>query len=124
MNKQKTRPGWITVEFIVSLMLVWMILAVLATAMNTSRKFTHYHHANAQCLAAARSQLSSLTATGEPISDTDIERLWKGVTVTVQQTQGTDQWTGLELLKVTAAKKFKTKNITVELTKYIDPKVK
>ena len=71
-------------------------------------------------LAAARSQMSSITATGAPISDTDISRLWTDVSVTVEQTDATGNWDGHKLLKVTAARKLKNRMVRIELKKYIN----
>jgi len=119
MNKYKTRPGWIASEFIISLLLLWMILGVLAALLNANSKYNSLQLTRQQCLAAARSQMSSLIATGTAISDADISRLWEGVTVKVDQTEGTDQWKGLKLIKVTADKKIKKRQVKIELKKYI-----
>jgi hypothetical protein len=119
MNKRKTRPGWISTEFVVSLLLLWMILGVLATMLSANRKYNRLQLTRQQCLAAARSQMSSLTATAAPISDADISRLWNGVTVKVEKSDGTDQWAGLKLLKVTASSKIKKRPVKIELKKYV-----
>lgn len=119
MNKRKTRPGWITTEFVVSLLLLWMILGVLAALLNANSKYNRLQLTRQQCLAAARSQMSSLIATDTPISDADISRLWQGVTVKVDQSEGTDQWTGLRLIEVTASRKIKKRLVKIELKKYV-----
>ena len=54
---------------------------------------------------------ASLTATGTPISDADISRLWKDVTVTVEESDGSGQWTGLKLLNVTATSAAKKRQV-------------
>jgi hypothetical protein len=120
MNKRKTRPGWITTDFVVSLLLLWMLLGVLAAALNANKKYNHLQLTRQQCLAAARSQMSSIAATGAPISDADISRLWKDVSVTVEQTDAAGNWDGLKLLKVTATRKLKNKMVKIELKKYIN----
>lgn len=119
MNRCKTKPGWISTDFLVSMVLLWMILGVLATAMNATGKYNRLQLVRQQCLAAAQSQMSSLIATGETISDEDISRLWEDVTVTVDKGDGKGQWQGLEMLKVTASSVVKRRQVEVELKKYI-----
>jgi len=120
MNKYKTKPGFIATEFVISLLLLWMIIGVLASMLNVNRKYNRLQLTRQQCLAAARSQMSSLTATGTELTDADISRLWEGVTVKVEQTEGTDQWAGLKLLKVTASSKKNKRLVKIELKKYIN----
>ncbi|MBW8015013.1 MAG: hypothetical protein FVQ82_02425 [Planctomycetes bacterium] len=119
MNKRKTRPGWISTEFAVSMLLLWMILGVLAAMLNVNRKYNRLQLTRQQCLAAARSQMSSLTATGASISDADISRLWKNISVTVEESEGSGQWDGLKLLEVTASRKLKKRLVRIELKKYV-----
>jgi len=120
MNKRKTRPGWITTDFVVSLLLLWMLLGVLAAALNANRKYNRLQLTRQQCLAAARSQMSSIAATGAPISDADISRLWKDVSITVEQSDATGNWDGLKLLKVTATRKLKNRQVKIKLKKYVN----
>jgi hypothetical protein len=119
MNKRKTRPGWTSADFLVSLILLWMILGVLAAALNANSKHNRLQLSRQQCLAAARSQMSSLTATGALISDADVSRLWKDVTVTVEESDGSGQWAGLKLLNVTATSAAKKRQVKIQLKKYI-----
>lgn len=119
MTKRKTKPGWISTDLIVSLLLLWMILGVLAVSMNATGKYNRLQLVRQQCLAAAQSQMSSVTATGTEISDEDISRLWKDVKVAVEQADGQGQWKGLKQLKVTASSMLKDRQVKVELKKYV-----
>ncbi len=53
-------------------------------------------------MAAAEAQLDSLTATGRPIDDTQLKRLWPDVEVVTDRTPGVAPWDGLELVRIAA----------------------
>ncbi len=119
MIKRKTKPGWISTDLIVSMILLWMLLTLLAVSLNATGKYNRLQLVRGQCLAAAESQMSSVTATGEVISDEDISRLWENVKVAVEKTDGKGQWQGLQQIKVTASRMLKKRQVKVELKKYV-----
>ena len=61
----------------------------------------------------------SIPATGQPIPDQDFTRLWPGLSVSIQETPGEDQWQGLTLVKVAASDKSRRRKVEIQLARYI-----
>ena len=96
------RQGFIMADFLTSAALLGLIIVVLSAAMGSFSRFNHYQWARQRCLSAAMAQLDDITATGSIIETSELERLWPGVTVSVDRSPGTGPWAGLELVRVTA----------------------
>jgi type II secretory pathway pseudopilin PulG len=120
MSYRKRQYGgfWLT-ETIVALTVLATLLAGLAFSLNGLAKFNHYQLLRQQCIAAAQAQLDSLTATGKSIPDEDFSRLWPELKVSINETTGTDQWQGMELVEVTASGKTFRKQVQIRLSRYI-----
>jgi type II secretory pathway pseudopilin PulG len=93
-----------------------MLVLISATAGNNRRL-----HATQRCLAAAQAQLDSLAATGAPLADADVARLWPGVRVTADESAGEGDWASLRLLSVTAATEIDSRPVRVTLRRYVSP---
>ncbi len=107
--------GIFLADFLVSVALLGLIIAILAASMNGFSKFNQYQWARQRCIAAATAQLDSITATGSPIGEQELQRLWPYVSVTVNRSAADKPWAGLELVQVTAA----TEKVTVRLVRYL-----
>jgi len=109
--------GFFLADFLTSIVLLGLIIMILAASMNGFSKFNQYQWARQRCLAAATAQLDSITATGSPIEEQELQRLWPHVNVTVDRSAANGPWAGLELVQVTAA----AREVKVRLVRYIQP---
>ena len=121
MNRKKY-SGYLLTEMIVGLTVLITILACIAMVMKTFKDLNQYQLTRQRCISAAQGQLDSIAVTGKPISDEEIKRLWPKMKIEIEQTDGTGQWEGLELVKVKATSKDMRKEISVELARYFSPK--
>ena len=82
-TQQKTgKPGgWLLTEMLVAIAIFAALIATLAVAQRSSAKLNKRLLAHQRCLAAAQAQLDSIAATGLPISDENLQRLWPGIEV-------------------------------------------
>ncbi len=108
-------------EIIVAIALLGLIISSLAVSLRGFARFNRYQLVTQQCIAAAQAQLDSITATGKPIAGEDLQRLWPGLTITVNESPGAGQWRGLTLAEATAAGKAYSKEVKVSLRRYITP---
>ena len=111
--------GFLLVEMTVGLTVLAMLLAGVAFSMNGMAKFNRYQLVRQQCIAAAQAQLDSLTATGKPIPNEDFRRIWPQISVSIEKSDGDDQWQGMELVNVTASGKSFRKEVEIRLARYI-----
>ncbi len=116
--KHMRYKGLFLADFLTSIALLGVILTILALSMNGFSKFNRYQWARQRCIAAATAQLDSITATGSPIEEQELQRLWPSMSVTVDRSAASGPWAGLELVQVTAA----TREVKVRLVRYIQPR--
>ena len=122
MSKRKSKTdGFLVTETIIAIVLLGLILAGLGVSTTGLTRFNRYQWARQQCTAAAQAQLDSLTATGRPLNDQALARLWPDVTLTADLTPGEGQWDGLELLEVSATTDTHPRQATVRLGRYVRP---
>lgn len=107
--------GFFLADFLTSVALLGVIITLLAASMSAFSKFNQYQWARQRCISAATAQLDSITATGSPIDEQQLQRLWPQVSVAVQRSPGGGRWDGLELVQVTAA----TGEVKIRLVRYI-----
>ncbi|MHC4541859.1 MAG: type IV pilus modification PilV family protein [Planctomycetota bacterium] len=120
-GKNEKSKGFILTEIIVALAVLGMVLAGLAMSLHGFAKFNRYQLIRQRCIAAAQAQLDSIAATGRPIGDEDLSRLWPGLTVSVKQSPGEGQWGELEFVEVTASGKSYRKDVNIKLSRYMRP---
>jgi type II secretory pathway pseudopilin PulG len=124
MSRKKRRyGGFLLVEMTVGLTVLAMLLAGVAFSMNGMAKFNRYQLVRQQCIAAAQAELDSLTATGKPIPDEDFRRMWPQISVSIEKSDGDDQWQGLELVNVSTSGKSFRKEVKIQLSRYISRNV-
>ena len=120
MSRKKRRSGgFIFAEITVSLTVMAMLLAGLALSLNGIAKFNRYQLVRLQCIAVAQAELDSITATGKPIPDEDVRRIWPQISVSIEKSAGDDQWQGMELVNVTASGRNFRKEVIIELSRYV-----
>jgi type II secretory pathway pseudopilin PulG len=120
MAAEKTRHrGILTTEMVISLTALSILTAGLALSLYGFSRFNRYQLVRQRCTAAAQAQLDSLTVTGQPISDNDFTRLWPGLGVAIEKSEGTGQWQGMLLVQVTTTGKGLRKEVKVKMSRYI-----
>lgn len=116
---QKRHRGLTFTELTVALMVLGIILSCLAISLRVFSEFNKYLLIKQHCIYAASAVLDGATAAAEKINAEDMQRLWPDVIIATETTDGTGQWEGLKLLRVTAVGKMPHKKIKVELSRYI-----
>jgi hypothetical protein len=111
--------GFLLTEIIVALTVLATLLAGMAFSLNGLAKFNRYQLIRQQCIAAAQAELDCLTSTGKPIKDEDFSRIWPGLSVSIEKSDGQGQWQGIQLVKVRTNGKYLRKHVTVELSRYV-----
>ena len=115
------RGGWIMVETVVALTILVMLLASLSLAEQTARRFNAIQLARQRCTAAGQAELDSIAATGEPIAEAELARLWPGIRAEIARSPGRGEWAALTRVKVTAEAVADGRQVKVELARYVAP---
>ncbi len=118
-RRGSSRSGWILIELVVAVGILAIVLTALAQIQYQLTKLNALQWTRTRCVTAGQGQLDSIAATGSPIAEDEVERLWPGITVQVQRSPGQGDWQGLTLLSVTASGQTKGKEVKVELARYI-----
>lgn len=105
-------------EVIVGAILLGLAITGLAVSLQGFSMMNRYQWTRQRCVAAAEAQLDSLAATGTPIEESEIKRLWPEAKVAVDRSAGQGSWDGLELVRVTATGKAGARAVTVRLERY------
>ena len=119
VERMRRTNGFLMTELIVALSLLGLIFAGFAVSTHGFGAFNRYQWARQRCVAAAQAQLESLAIHGDPIADRECERLWPGVSLSVRREAGTDQWAGLQWIRVTATAPAGPRSVVVELARYV-----
>jgi hypothetical protein len=114
--------GLMMVELIVSFAVLGMIMIAFAISLDGFRRLNYYHFTKQRCVSAAQATLDSIAITGTPIDKADVVRLWPGINIKIEESDGTGQWKGFKLVTVSAHKNVRNKKISVRLSRYIPAK--
>lgn len=117
--KYKKYRGFLLTEITVAMIVLGILLVGLALSLNGFAKFNRYQLVRQQCIAAAQAELDSMTSTGKAIPDEDLKRLWPKLSVSIKNSIGTGQWQGLKLIEVTASGMAFSKEVRVQLSRYV-----
>ena len=112
-RKISKRRGSISVEFVVTFLLIAMLFVLLIETMVEVGRANRAQWARQQCLTAAGAQLDSYTALGRPIDPDTFARLWPQVKVSIQTQPGTGDWQGLTLVRVDIQRHMNRKDIHI-----------
>jgi len=121
MSKEIKYSGFLMTELIVAMTVLIVILACIALSLRAFRKINNYQLTRQQCISAAQAQLDCIAASGRPIDEQDLKRLWPKISIEIKQSDGINQWQGLKLVKVKATAKADNKGVSIELTRYFAP---
>jgi len=121
VTQTKKRAGFLASELTVALSVLAVLLTCFALSLHGFAKFNHYQLMRQRCIAAAQAQLDSITATGKPIDQDDLKRLWPKLNVSVTKSAGTGQWLGLELIEVIARGESFRNKVQIKLSRYTLP---
>jgi hypothetical protein len=105
-------------ELIVAMIVLAMIMVAFTISLDGFGRLNHYYFTRQRCVAAAQATLDSIAATGASIDEGNLKRLWPEIDIRVDETEGTGQWKGLKLVKVTAIGKSRDKKTEVRLSRY------
>jgi hypothetical protein len=119
VTKQIKYRGMMMAELIVSFAVLGMIMVAFAMSLDGFRRLNHYHFTKQRCVSAAQATLDSIAVTGTAIDKADVNRLWPGINIKIEESQGAGQWKGLKLVTVSAHKTIGNKNVGVRLSRYI-----
>lgn len=119
MKRPKKNNGWIMIEVITALGVLAVIMVCISLSARIFGQLNAVQLRKQQCLSAAQAQLDSIAITGERIGQDDLNRLWNGIEISVEEQEGKGQWKGLKLVKVTAAGMAKKREVKVELKRYL-----
>ena len=122
--KNKKYGGYLLTEMIVSMSVLAILLIGLALSLDGFRRFNHYQLVRQRCIAAAEAELDSITVTGRQIPAEDFEQLWPKLSVSVEQSDGAGQWSGMKFVEVTASGNSFNKQVKVRLCRYISAETK
>ena len=106
-------------ELLISLSVLAFLLVCFGMTLHEFRKFNGHQLVRQKCISAAQAQLDSIAVTGRQIAVEDFERLWPGITYSIEITGGNDRWTGLKLVSVKTAGRSYRSEITINLSRYI-----
>jgi type II secretory pathway pseudopilin PulG len=105
-------------ELIVAMIILAMIMVAFAISLDGFGRLNHYYFTKQRCVAAAQAVLDSIAATGKPINETNLKRLWPDVDIRIDENEGIGLWEGLRMVKVTAIGKSRDKKTEVRLSRY------
>ena len=117
-GKKRKYKGFLFAELVVSLTILGVILAGLAMSLDGIRRLNDYQLVRQRCISAARAELESIAMTGRAIEKHDFERLWPKITVTIEKSQGTGQWEGMQLVWVTTSAESPKNKVEIRLSRY------
>jgi type II secretory pathway pseudopilin PulG len=110
--------GFLMTELIVSLTVLGMILVAFAVSLDGFRRFNHYQLVRQRCVAAGQATLDSIAATGNALAEDEVAKLWPGIDILVEQTNGAGQWEGMRFVAVRASGRAYHRDLRVRLVRY------
>ena len=117
-GKKRKYRGFLFAELIISLTILGVILAGLAMSLDGIRRLNDYQLVRQRCISAARAELESIAMTGRAIEKHDFERLWPKMSVSIERSQGTGQWEGMQLVRVTTSAESPKNKVEIRLSRY------
>jgi hypothetical protein len=118
-GKEKRYGGWLVAEMVVAFSLLGILIGCLAVSLHGVGKLNRYQLLRQSCIAAAESQLDSLAVTGRAIPEEDFARIWPGLSVSIEKSDGADKWEQLRLVEVTVTGESSGRRVKVRLARYI-----
>jgi hypothetical protein len=111
--------GFFITEMVVALTVLGILTIGMALSLYGFSTFNDFQLVRQRCTAAAQAHLDSLMVKGEPIGEEDFNRLWPGLVVSIEESDGTGQWEGMRLVTVTTTGKSFRKEVQVRVSRYL-----
>lgn len=121
MKKYRKQKGLLSIELVVTISVLAVVIGVLIALGGSFGKLNNQLWAQHTCYNAAQAQIDAIAQTGKPIDPAVFERLWPGVTCTIETSNGSAQWQGLQRVDLTLTKKVKAKDVQVQVTRCFAP---
>jgi prepilin-type N-terminal cleavage/methylation domain-containing protein len=122
-GRNSKQHAFLLTELIVALTVLGILMTGFALSLHAFAQFNSYQLVRQRCIAAAQAELDSMTATGKPVPGEDFERLWPGLTVSIDESPGVGQWQGMKLVQATTSGKSFRNKVQVRLRRYISSDV-
>ncbi len=119
MKKHKKHKGMLSIEFVVAISVLATIIGVLVALGHSFGKLNNNLWARHICGNAGQAQMDAIATTGKPIDEATFKKLWPGVSCTVEKSDGSGQWQGLQRIDLTLSKKVKQKDVEVQFTRFV-----
>jgi hypothetical protein len=118
-GKNTKYHGFFISEMVMALTILGVLSIGLAISLYDLGRFNHYQLMRQRCVSAAQAELDSLMVTGQAISNEEFSRLWPGLDVAIEESEGAGQWQGMVLVKVTTGGKSLRREVKVQMSRYI-----
>ncbi|MHC4524563.1 MAG: hypothetical protein ACYTEU_08135 [Planctomycetota bacterium] len=119
MKTHSKHKGLLSVELVVAISVLAIIIGVLIALGASFGKLNHHLWAKHICYTAGQAQMDAIATTGKPINDSTFEKLWPGVTCSIEKSDGLGPWQGLKRIDLTVRKKTRQKDAEIQLTRYM-----
>ena len=119
-DKKRKYKGFLFAELIISLTILGIILAGLAMSLDGIRRLNDYQLVRQRCVSAAQAELESIAITGKAIDENNFKRLWPKMSVSIEKSQGTGQWEGMQLVQVTTSAESPKNKVEIRLSRYFE----
>lgn len=108
------------VELVMSIGLLAVLLGTANLLFRSFGGLNENQLRHQQGLAVCMAQLDSLTATGQAVEPSTVERLWPGWQVVIERQSGQGDWEGLTLINVEAQRSVRSgRPVQVRLARYM-----
>jgi type II secretory pathway pseudopilin PulG len=105
-------------ELIISMAVLGTLFVLFAISLDGFKRLNNYQLVRQRCVSAGQAELDSIAATGSALDGNDLERLWPGMSIRIDELQGMGQWKDLKLITVTAQAMSFNKKVEVRLSRY------
>ena len=119
LEKNKKYHGYLLIEIVIAIAVLEALVIAFALSLDGFARFNGVQLVRQQCTAAAQAQLDSIAVTGKTIPDEDFKRLWPKLNISIEQSPGTGQWQGLNLVEVEASGMSFSQPVKVQLARYM-----
>jgi type II secretory pathway pseudopilin PulG len=110
--------GIMMTELIISMAVLGTLFVLFAISLNGFKRLNNNQLVRQRCVSAGQAELDSIAATGSALDGNDLERLWPGMSIRIDESDGTGQWKDLKLITVTAQATSFNKKVEVRLSRY------
>ncbi len=118
-TKNRKYHGYMLMEIIIAVFILGVLITAFTMSLSGFARFNRFQLVRQQCVSAAQAELDCIAATGKPIPEEDLKRLWPKLSVSIEQSDGTGQWRGLKFVEVQAIGMSFNQQVKIQLSRYI-----